>query len=513
VRVSWRRADEEGATLVLMVLVLVVLLGTSALVIDLGLARSERRKFQNAADASALGGAQDLPDLAVVIAQATNLGDDNMTKYTPNWATCVDDQPLAQVSVDSPCISFDSSYTRVRVRIPRQTFPRLLSGIFGSDLSASAAAVAQLRSVGGGGLLPFVLFSGFGTGEACLNAGGGGGSEQPCNGPTSGNFGDLDFHQYGNPDLNTTPSCSNGNTQARLAANIAMGADHQYSTHATGTGTGIDDDCTQPGPNMVAQGTGNGQAFDDGLLSGANFSDGHDARLQRVPVAAGWQTASVTGDTVDNRPLWEFIPSGAPSGVPDKCWRSTFDNLLTATPASQRQVVMHWALDRCIFEYACGKTDTSTGPTDPRYTNHRGVNNCASPRAGTANLCAGSPCTAPVFTADTDIEPDLDIPDIVRSPRMNYVPQVWEPDVTCPGGSGGYCYHIKQFRAIFFQRVLANNAKQLDFEPGNWNTKPVGGNHQAAAVTAWVFPPTMLPGSLGNNPFAIGENTVVQLIG
>ena len=116
-----------------------------------------------------------------------------------------------------------------------------------------------------------------------------------------------------------------------------------------------------------------------------------------------------------------------------------------------------------------------------------------------------------MFTENTHSESDLEIPDILQSARFSYVPQVWETDV-CPGNSGGDCYHIKRFRAVFLQRLLGNNPKNLDFEPGPWNNgDPWSG--QAEAVTAWVFPPSMLPAPLGDGPNSLGNNAFIQLVG
>jgi len=54
------RTEERGQTLILVALTLVVLLGAVALAVDIGMALAERRQMQNAADAGALAGAQQL---------------------------------------------------------------------------------------------------------------------------------------------------------------------------------------------------------------------------------------------------------------------------------------------------------------------------------------------------------------------------------------------------------------------------------------------------------------------
>ncbi|MBI3977256.1 MAG: hypothetical protein HY331_03630 [Chloroflexi bacterium] len=58
----YRRESERGSVLVLTALIMIVLLGFSALVLDVGLLYITRRHLQNAADAAALAGGMQLPD-------------------------------------------------------------------------------------------------------------------------------------------------------------------------------------------------------------------------------------------------------------------------------------------------------------------------------------------------------------------------------------------------------------------------------------------------------------------
>ncbi len=506
-RLNRRETDERGAVLVFTVMVLVVMLGMSALVVDLGYARSQRRQVQTAADAAVLAGAQQLPNRTNAEADAKTYALNNLAGGNLNWAGCTD-TPLAVAST-TQCISFNTSFTRMRVRTPVQTYSTVFAKIFG-DGSTQTRTLAEARIVNPteSGLLPFNMFSGFGAGEACLDSGGAGGAVEPCTGPTSGNFGFLDFHLYGNEDLGTTASCSNGGQNQRLDDNIAMGADHVYTPHPTGTGSGADDDCVTAGPNRVAQGTGNGAAFDAGMRSGGSFSDGDPARLRR----GNYPKVSVGGYQLDNKPLWEFIPSAANAGVPASCQRATFDARVIGTPpvGVSRQVWLHRALSQCFFEYACGRVDAWAGNIVGQPA--AAWNNCAGARAGAILApCNGSACTAALFTANSATEAPLDLYDIQLSPRFVYVPQVWASNVSCPGGSGSYCYYIKQFRAVFLQRLVGNNVNQLDFEPsgGAWTGTYSG---QAKAITAFVMTGSMMPGNIGTQPGSLGENQFVSLI-
>jgi Flp pilus assembly protein TadG len=58
-RLAGRAADEDGAVLVLVALLMVVLLGFAALAVDVSALHAERRELQNGADAAALAIAQD----------------------------------------------------------------------------------------------------------------------------------------------------------------------------------------------------------------------------------------------------------------------------------------------------------------------------------------------------------------------------------------------------------------------------------------------------------------------
>ncbi|NLJ40416.1 MAG: hypothetical protein GX352_02215 [Clostridiales bacterium] len=83
--------NEDGQALVLFVLLLVVLIGIAALVIDVGTAHAAKAKMQSAADAAALAGAQKLPDdkAAAEIAATTyavqNEVDESKTDVTTSY--------------------------------------------------------------------------------------------------------------------------------------------------------------------------------------------------------------------------------------------------------------------------------------------------------------------------------------------------------------------------------------------------------------------------------------------
>jgi hypothetical protein len=488
------RHDESGAVLVVTVMVLVVLLGLAALVLDLGLAHGQRRSMQNAADAAALGAAQNLAgsDPSSAASTATALGDQNLPSRTIVWNACTGDTLPAGflIAAASPnCVSFNRTFDQVRVRIPKQSFPSLFGGILGiKSLSTSTVAIAGLHAVGNGALLPFAMNGAFTSGDYCLDSGGTGNSVAPCDGPTTGNFGVLDF-----------AGCMTNQT---LEDNMAVGADHLYGTNPTGTLADIPDDCSQPRPNTVSTNPGNNVGPEtSGLLSSPAVADGNPARLQRVPpncsaFSPAWETVAAScgnAGAIDNRPLWEFIPDTTLPGVPNSCQRATFDSLLAAlgaAPADQQRAAMHSALLTCVQDY----------------------------------VQSGS--TAPVFSAVTGSVVDDGLPlfDLQESPRFTFVPQMIE---TIPG-TGRTTYRIRAFRAVFLQRTGQNNSTSY-FEPGPWNGNSLP-DDSAADTAGIVFPApranctptdtdscgTMLPGLLGavsTTQLVIGGNAVVHLVG
>ena len=462
--------------LVMTTLLLVVLLGFAALTVDLGYAYEEHRQVQNTADAAALGGAQDLPDLTATASDAESISQTNLPHGTFPWASCTDSSSLAVVSQTTGCISYDSSFTRVRVRVPEQSLPTFFGRVIGVNaIPTWATATARVVGAGFGSIEPFALFSGFTAGLACLKQGPSGHRIATCDDPSTGNFNLLDITQYGNATLNTPTRCGNSFERDRAIDNIAIGADHMFTIY---NGTEVDDACGQPGPNTIPPRPGNDiTAFDTGLVHGgsSDTSDGGGARLKR----GQFPKADVMGTDLDNTPLWQFIPEQTLPNVPPSCQRSVFDNLVTTTPAALQQTTLQAQLEQCFTDYQAGG-----------YT---GI----------------------VFGAKTHPfgrSVPVDLYDVQYSPRFAYVPQFLE---TVPPTGSSSNLNIGAFRAIYIEDVYAgcSTGCNVDFAPGPWNTNPIGsGNQNAAAMTAWVFPDGMLPLTLRGNPAAIGQNSYVQLV-
>jgi hypothetical protein len=478
--------------MVLFALLLVTFTVFVAFAVDLGGAFNQRRQTQSGADFASLGAAQDLPDTSVsIVTRVKDLVNDTLgTSFTlADWQTgnCTDPDALPNRPIGYECISFDSSFSRIRVKVPARapyqtTFARVI-GI--NEIPVTAAAEARRRTPGFGGVLPFALpASAAGSGQVCLKTGPGGhvDSIPPCNGPESGNFGVVDIKLYGNAALGTSPNCTAGGDNARLINNAAVGADHELVPFAGVTAL---DDCVQSRPNTIDVTTGDkSSAFDAGMLSGgpSDFSDGKPARLRRVGDSSGDyydRTTSITGVDINDTGLWEFIPDGIIPETPSSCRRAVFNDARTdANPDDKTQ--LRTLLDTCFVDYQAG-----TG-------------------------CTNTPCRGDLFTRNSRTESGLDLYDIQLNPRFGYVPRLTGG---FPSGTSG-TVQIAEFKPVYIQRLFVKcnaNGCAIDFDPGVGDG-PQNQSGKAEAITAFVIQAEMLPGNLGTNPYQLGQNQVIELV-
>ena len=486
------RRDEQGVTIVLFALLLVTFTVFVAFAVDLGGAFNQRRQTQSGADFASLGSAQDLPDTSVnIVSRVKDLVNDTLgTTFTlADWQTanCTDADALPNRPVGYECISFDSSFSRVRVKVPmRAPYQTSFAQVIGiNQINITAVAEARRRTPGFGGVLPFALpVTAATSGQACLKTGPGGhiDATPPCDGPDSGNFGVIDIRLYGNSALGTSPDCTAGGDNARLINNAAVGADHELVPYA---GVIVLDDCVQPRPNTIDVTTGDkSSAFDKGILSGGptDFSDGKPARLRRLGDGSGDyydRTTGIAGVNVNDTGLWEYIPSGVVVDSPPSCRRSVFDAGLTdGDPDDKNQ--LRGLLDTCFADYQAG--------------------------AG----CINNPCEGDLFTLNSRTEAGIDLYDIQLSPRFGYVPRLTGG---FPSGTSGNV-QIAEFKPVYLQRLFVKcNASScaIDFDPGVGDG-PQNQSGKAEAVTAFVIPAQMLPGNLGSNPYQLGQNQLIELV-
>jgi hypothetical protein len=558
---KYDRRDDRGAALVLVSLVLVGLMAMAALVVDIGGVYGERREDQNAADAGALAAAFTLPNRAAAVTQAKTYVHDTLgiTFTTTQWNSCTADAvPSGYTKVSgSNCIAFNGSARRALVRIPEQQYGTGFGRILGiDDLSHSAFAIAGLTPLGFGGVLPFGLV---GQTSAFLCADSGGGNTGFCkssgDGVTPGNFGVADFAFWGDDIAGTTTDCSTNSTdsQNRIPNNVAVGVDHDLEVHPspgsasgrkldTGEGSFVCPGTSASNSALTITGESLGDYVGSGLWSGSDFSDGGDARLQRLgtlPNTPAWMLASgrttnIDGHDLDDIPLWEFIPTsfGSANSVPRSCWRDQFtgadgsfdtsddlDKLTVAVKTAveplslaDRVVVL---MDRCFTHYG----DMTAGPQPWSGVPANGVAVDPPEPPCSSYLSNGdgtwSPCTAPatsftdpVFSRNTAIEAPLDLYDIQYTPRFAFVPKTTEPSgVSAPRD-------FVTFFTIYIQRLLggcnAGTGCGLDFDPGvgySASTLPSNIDGGLDAMAVFVFPHgSILPNGLALEDAAFRDN-------
>lgn len=338
--VDWARrriGNETGAVLIFTAAGLVMLLTFAAVAIDISAVYTTRRHAQTAADVAALAGAQyanvdpdaDVAKLVIIdkvkAITATNL-------EVADWDSCTDSNmppEFAPVSGQTDCISFTFGLTKIRVRIPDQTFPAFFAKVIGVDtLTANASAEVEALIVKNGDILPF----GIPTGDASATLGCPSDHPNgvlPCDGPDAGNFNRLQILQWGT-DPPPTNNCTHSNSM--FEDNIADGVDHPLGIYHDPGNLLVDDKPTCEGaanvsrpPGTIESNTGVAQStLAPGLITGNTGGSGFDGRLVDTQVAGG-QTTTVLSRTVDNRPLWDYIGTNT-SGIPPICYAASFDN-------------------------------------------------------------------------------------------------------------------------------------------------------------------------------------------
>lgn len=131
---------EDGQSLVLFALFMLVLLGFAALVIDAGVLFSTRSQLQNAADAAALAGARDLPSISAAKTSAIYYAGQNGVEGSNTIVT-------------TPYKSDTKKIEVICSKSVTYSFARFLGFTSGN---VSARAVAQKNSQWTGEALPFI---------------------------------------------------------------------------------------------------------------------------------------------------------------------------------------------------------------------------------------------------------------------------------------------------------------------------------------------------------------------
>lgn len=529
-----RMRGDGGLAIVLVSLVLLTLMAFTAMVLDVGATYNLRRQDQSAADSAALAAARSLAggtpsQLAVQAKQYANatLG---VNLSDTQWNSCPALSGWTAVSGTS-CVSYKGQ--RVHVRIPIQQHKTTFGRAVGIDtIDHTAFAIAGLLPAGFGGVLPFAVTGAAGSGGfGCLKTNSNGTASPWC-GSTTGNFGFLDFGQFGNSEMNTALSCGSGQYNARVRDNIAMGADHELSLfngspHGTTQVLDITACSSTPQgerPNSTDTQTGNNSDdVRDGMFyRDALFPDGSPSRLRRSAPQLfdgnGAAPVTVFGRTgLDNNPLWQFIPPNYGPGqttaadIPNSCKRDQFvdsnDNYTLAnlplaiqtflTPFNQRDRVLG-LLQRCFAHYQ-GQSWNGF-PLSAALTPNEAPSGCSPPR-----------CDSPVFARDDTTTDFPNLVDLQYTPRFAYVPVI----AGFPSGSSNPV-NFQRFRPIWIQRlVITTPGTDTIWDPGVTPAAPTSGNYQTVKeVSVFTFPDGMLPNGLADPgaPFEVNKNRFVMLV-
>lgn len=142
----WFGESDSGATMVVVAVMMVVLLGVAALAVDVGALYSERRQLQSAADAAALAGVQELP----VDADAARAAADTFAGYN------TEAEPT--INISSEYVANDT----ITVTVDEPEYGLFFARFLNIDTAAvNARAVARVVSPAAyaEGVMPFGIMS------------------------------------------------------------------------------------------------------------------------------------------------------------------------------------------------------------------------------------------------------------------------------------------------------------------------------------------------------------------
>lgn len=144
----------KGTAAVTTALMMTLILGFCALVVDIGIVSIHRSRLQNAVDSAALAAAQDLPSTSDAAGTAR---------------TYLDSNGFSDAEID---VSFALNNRKVTVEAS-QTYNYVLAGVLGMDtVEVSASATAQKGGAYTRGAFEYAVFSGDTNQELILNSNG-----------------------------------------------------------------------------------------------------------------------------------------------------------------------------------------------------------------------------------------------------------------------------------------------------------------------------------------------------
>ena len=472
--------SDRGSTAIFLAMTLLLLLGVAAVAVDLARGWNERRQDQTAVDVAAVAGALSFDINETTIAnQVMDAARINLdTVYSDDdwedlWTACAGPPPSGFSAITHSslgtidCIGLNPSY--LWVRLPEQLVDTTFGKAMGVDqLSIDAEAIVTLLGDSGKGALPFAVRGNATSGEVCLDTGTGQ-IEPPCDGNESGSFGNIAPPLFGNPNLNTSPSCSHQTSaNNHVPESIAMGIDHiiwpfsESAWNATGwnpdantSNNTVDaatnlDECNDTGEdiaeaadglpiNAVYVDTGNNTKADvtEGMMTGTGFPDGGDARLTRSS-----NTRAVNSIELDNTGLWEHLSDVSVHGV-NECNGSVINALTDIEDKND-------AMRACLEYYE-------------------------------SNFSSGS---GPVIFSNS----------ILDSPRVGIAPRLWHNNL----GSGMSFRPVWKFDVVYIHGLwIKSGGSEVTFFPDDEDTPlsitPFQGVEQ---VTAYLLTDDMVSGEV-----------------
>jgi Flp pilus assembly protein TadG len=146
-----RSGSERGQAFALMVISLIALLGTAAIVMDVGFAWYAKRQVQAQADAAALAGAQELPNKTLALATAIDYANKNLPANLTSEAAPVVKMGCA-ANTDTWCkpddatAAFQANTIQVKLAAKTPTWFAKLLGLTNFDVSGTATACQPCSS-------------------------------------------------------------------------------------------------------------------------------------------------------------------------------------------------------------------------------------------------------------------------------------------------------------------------------------------------------------------------------
>lgn len=126
--------NDKGSVIVLLALMMTVLLGSCALVVDVGMAYVQKAKLQNVVDASALAGAQELPDTTSALNVANQYI--SLNGYSPS-------------DIDVSFINDNNTISVTGSKTINYVFAKVLGFNTGNLNATAAATVSTIGGVSG----------------------------------------------------------------------------------------------------------------------------------------------------------------------------------------------------------------------------------------------------------------------------------------------------------------------------------------------------------------------------